>query len=178
MHPKSSNYKLQLYISKTVRLNLFNHMLALFCVKFACDSLIRYLVFRWKSCKGCVWESVKNSSVWESVKISSVCAIKRILVTRTRKWLVTDDSPKCHTCEACRKLKGHDSWDTTGQKWQSCQSIIWRLELATCPSCKWVARTPCFAKKWLFTFLTYPTLNILIPMKYKVLLERILRDKP
>ena len=143
-------------------------MLALFYAKFAYISAIRYLVFRWESCKGCEWESVKNSSV---------CAFKRILVTRTRKWLTTDDSPKCHTCEACRKLKGHDSWDTTGQKWQSCQSIIWRLELATCPSCKWVARTPCFAKKWLFTFLTYPTLNTLIPMKCKVLLERILRDK-
>ena len=54
MHPKSSNYKLQLYISKIVRLNLFNHMLALFRVKFACDSLIRYPVFRWESCKGYV----------------------------------------------------------------------------------------------------------------------------
>ena len=37
-------------------------------------------------------------------------------MTRTCEWLATDDLPKCHTCEACRKLKGHDSWSTTGQK--------------------------------------------------------------
>ena len=79
-----------------------------------------------------------------------------------------------------RQSATHDSlasWGTTGQKGQSCQSIIWRLKLATCPSCKWVARTPCFAEKWLFTFLTYPTINTLIPIKCKVFLERILRNK-
>ena len=46
-----------------VRLNLFNHVLALFRAKFAYNSAIRYPVFMWESCKGCVWESVKNSSV-------------------------------------------------------------------------------------------------------------------
>ena len=65
---------------------------ALFHAKFAYNSEIRYPVFRWESCKGYVWESVKNSSVYE---------IKSILTI--------EDSPKCHTCEACRKLKGHDS---------------------------------------------------------------------
>ena len=82
------------------------------CVSFiSCQiclfSAIRYHVFRWESCKDYVWESVKNSSV---------CAFKRILVTGSHKWLVTVDSPKCHTCEACRKLKGHDNWSTAGQK--------------------------------------------------------------
>ena len=75
-------------------------MLALFHAKFACNSVIRYPVFMWESCKGCVCESVKNSSV---------CGFKSILVTGSRKWLAIDDLPKCHTCEACRKLKGHDS---------------------------------------------------------------------
>ena len=93
-------------IRSFVRLNLFNHVLALFCDKFACISTIRYPVFRWESCKGCVRESVKNLSV---------CAFKTILATRTREWLATDDSPKCHTCEIYRKLKGHNSWSTTGQ---------------------------------------------------------------
>ena len=37
-----------------VRLNLFNHVLALFCAKFACNLEIRYLVFRWDLCKGSV----------------------------------------------------------------------------------------------------------------------------
>ena len=35
-----------------VRLNLFNHVLALFRAKFACNLAIRYLVFRWELCKG------------------------------------------------------------------------------------------------------------------------------
>ena len=37
-----------------VRLNLFNHMLALFRTKFACNLAIRYLVFSWELCKGSV----------------------------------------------------------------------------------------------------------------------------
>ena len=35
-------------------LNLFNHVLALFCVKFACILAIRYLVFKWELYKGCM----------------------------------------------------------------------------------------------------------------------------
>ena len=34
-----------------VRLNLFNHVLALFRAKFACNLTIRYHVFRWDLCK-------------------------------------------------------------------------------------------------------------------------------
>ena len=37
-----------------VRLNLFNHFLALFRVKFAYNLAIRYPVFRWESYKGSV----------------------------------------------------------------------------------------------------------------------------
>ena len=35
-----------------VRLNLFNHVLALFRAKFACNSTIRNPIFRWESCRG------------------------------------------------------------------------------------------------------------------------------
>ena len=38
----------------SVRLNLFNHVLALFCAKFTCDLAIRYPVFRWELCKDSV----------------------------------------------------------------------------------------------------------------------------
>ena len=44
-----------------VRLNLFNHVLALFRAKFACNLTIRYHVFRWDLCKCSVWESVKRT---------------------------------------------------------------------------------------------------------------------
>ena len=39
---------------KNVRLNLINHVLALFHDKFACNTALRNLVFRWESCKGSV----------------------------------------------------------------------------------------------------------------------------
>ena len=38
----------------SVRLNLINHVLALFHDKFACNIALRNLVFRWESCKGSV----------------------------------------------------------------------------------------------------------------------------
>ena len=41
--------------------NLFNHVLALFYAKFACNLAIRYPVFRWELSKGCVCESVKKA---------------------------------------------------------------------------------------------------------------------
>ena len=37
-----------------VRLNLFNHVLALFRAKFTCNLAIRYPVFRLELCKGSV----------------------------------------------------------------------------------------------------------------------------
>ena len=37
-----------------VRLNLFNHVLALFCAKFTCNLAIRYPIFRWELYKGSV----------------------------------------------------------------------------------------------------------------------------
>ena len=90
-----------------VRLNLFNHVLILFYTNFACILAIRYHVFRWELCKDCVWENVKKTQV--------VC-IQRSLAIGSCEWLATSKSPKCHTCEVCRKLKGHDSWSTTGHK--------------------------------------------------------------
>ena len=48
-----------------------------------------------------------------------MCALKGVL----RLDLATGKSPKWHTCEACRELKGHDSWSTIGQKVQS----AWKL---------------------------------------------------
>ena len=38
----------------SVRLNFFNHVLALFHAKFAYNSTIKNPIFRWELCKGCV----------------------------------------------------------------------------------------------------------------------------
>ena len=50
----------------------------------------------------------------------------------SRPDLATGKSPKWHTCEACRELKGHDNWSTTRQNIQSGQAVSSRLNLATC----------------------------------------------
>ena len=51
----------------------------------------------------------------------------------THDWLAIGKSPKWHTCEACRELKGHNNWSTTGQKVQSGLEVILRLKLAIVP---------------------------------------------
>ena len=102
-------------------MNLFNHILALFRTKFVYNSTIRYPVFRWESCKDCVWKNVKNSSVY---------ALKDFFVTGTREWLTTDDSLKCHTCETYRKLKVHDIWSTIGRK-----MAVWPVSYFVTESC-------------------------------------------
>ena len=67
--------------------------LALFCAKFACNSAFRNPVFRWKSCKGSVWESVKKNS--RVCTQEGLCDWISRLASRQR-W---------HTCEACREAK-------------------------------------------------------------------------
>ena len=48
----------------------------------------------------------------------------------------------------------------------------------TCPNRKSESpKSPILQKKWLFIFLTYPTINALIPTKCGELSERILREK-
>ena len=75
------NTYFSLYVN-VVRLNLFNHVLALFCAKFACNSTIRNSVFRWELCKGCVWESE------ELIKCVHSRAFSWLeLTTDSRVWL-------------------------------------------------------------------------------------------
>ena len=77
-----------------VRLNLFNHVLALFRAKFACNLAIRYPVFMWELCKGNVWESVK--------KAQEVCTQEE-----PRDWISRLGSrQRWHMCEACKRAEG------------------------------------------------------------------------
>ena len=62
----------------SVRLNLFNHVLALFHAKFTCNSAIRNPIFSWELCKGCVWDIVK---IWWTV-----CNQRA-----SRNWLASGD---------------------------------------------------------------------------------------
>ena len=97
--------------------------MALFRAKFACNLAISNHVFRWESCKGSMWESVK--------KCSRLCKS-----AGTRDW----DSRLAHGWQAARwctrvkhaeKMNSHANWSTTGQKVQFGNSVCSRLELAT-----------------------------------------------
>ena len=74
---------------------------------------------------------------------------------------------KCHTCEACRKLKGQYSWITVGQKVQSGHSVSWRLELATYLSRESLTKATCFVEKMSFYIPSHTLLYI--PMKCRKL---------
>ena len=58
------------------------------------------------------------------------CAFKGV----SRLDLAIAKFPKYHMCEACKKLKGHDSCSTTGQKVQSGLEVISRLIPVARPS--------------------------------------------
>ena len=75
-----------------VKLNLINHFVDFIPCQFACNSAFRNSVFRWESCKGSVWESVKKSL---RVCTQQGFATGSRLASRQRK----------HTCEACRKVE-------------------------------------------------------------------------
>ena len=81
-----------------------------------------------------------------------MCASRGFL-RLTREWWL---AKMCHTCGACRKLKGQNSWITTRQKVQFSYYVIWRLELVTHLSRELLTNAPYFAKKWFFTFLFIP----------------------
>ena len=102
-----------------VRLKLINHFVGFIPCQFACNSAFRNLVFRWESCKGSVWESVKKSS--------RVCT-QQGLATGSRNWQVGKGGTRVkHVGE----LKSHISWSTTRQNFQSVQVISSWLRLAT-----------------------------------------------
>ena len=73
--------------------------MALFRAKFACILAISNPVIRWESCKGSMWESVKNCS--------SLCK-----EAGTRSWI----SQVAHSCkppEWCTRAKHARSWSVT-----------------------------------------------------------------
>ena len=83
-------------------------LLALFRAKFACNLAFRNLIFRWESCKGSVWESVK--------KCSRLCseAGTRGLISREARSLQTAKS--CTHAEHAGELNSRATWSTTRQK--------------------------------------------------------------
>ena len=121
---KESNFGTQIAkLERGVRLNLINHFVNFISCQFACNLALRNPIFRWESCKGSVWESVKKSSrlctkQWTRDWIS--CLDRSLQVAKGCTWV-----------KHAEELNSHASWSTTGQKVQSGHSVSSRLGLAT-----------------------------------------------
>ena len=83
-------------------------LLALFRAKFACILAISNPVFRWESCKGSKWESVKKCSrLYKDTETHGWI----------RGWLATGSLQSWHTCRVC------------GGAEESCQLLHYRTKV-------------------------------------------------
>ena len=83
--------------------------MTLFRGKFACNLAISNPVFRWKSCKGRVWESVKKCSrLWSEARtLDWISRVARGLQAAKRCTRVKHaEKLNCHA--SCRSLHFHD----------------------------------------------------------------------
>ena len=126
--------------------------MALFHAKFACILVISNPVFRWESCKGSVWESVKNCL--RLCKETETCG----WISRVAHGLQA--ARMLHTCQTCQKLKSRTSYCTTGQKSQAGQAVCSRLELATQPSHEVKSSEHPVWEKLTFHIPSHPTIYI------------------
>ena len=123
--------------------------MALFRAKFACILAISNPVFRWDSCKGSEWDSVK--------KCSRVCK-----KNRDSRLDLTGDS-RLQATKSCTHARHAKSWsimlagalqDKIGQLAVS-RGWISRLSQVARPSYE----PALFWKTWLFTFHSHPSIN-------------------
>ena len=133
--------------------------MVLFRTKFIYILTISYHVFRWESCKGSVWESVK--------KYSSLCK-----VAGTCDWILwvahgLQAARNCTRAKHAKKLKRHASWSTTGQKVHTSLSVSSRLELRAQSSHKAKSPASSVLKNWLFAFQTHTSINT--PHTHKIM---------
>ena len=143
--------------------------MAVFRAKFACILAIRNPVFRWESCKGSVWENVKNCL--------SVC--KEV---GTRGW-ISRVARGCKPPDWSIRAKHARSWSvalaihykTKVPSWPGLLLTAWTRDSTQL----WgqAAKTPCLAKyDFSHSFSPY-YIYTLIPTIQRELLERILREK-
>ena len=108
---------------RSVRLNLINHFVGFIPCQFACNSAFRNPVFRWESCKGSVWESVKKSS-----RVCNLAGPRDLISQLACVWQVAKVGIRV---KHEKELKSHASCCTTGQKSQASQAVSLWLEFAT-----------------------------------------------
>ena len=144
--------------------------MALFRAKFACILAISNHVFSWESCKGSVWESVKN--------YSSVCK-----EAGTHGW-ISRVACSYKLPNWCTHAKHARSWSivpavhykTKVPGWPGCLLGAWTRD--STQSRGQVTKTPYLAKyDFLHSFSPY-YIYTLIPTIQREFPERILREKP
>ena len=119
--------------------------MALFRDKFACILAISNPVFRWESCKGSVWESVKN--------YSSLCK-----EAGTRGW-ISRVAHSYKTPEWCTCAKHARSWNVVPAVHYKTKVPSWpgpfarNLNSRLNPVARSSRQNTLFGKIWLFTFL-------------------------
>ena len=125
-------------------------MLALFRAKFACILAISNPVFRWESCKGNEWESVK--------KCSRLC---KDAETRgwTRGWLATGKPPKlAHVWSMWGSWRVMPAVALQDKSLRLARPLAHGLNSRLSPVTRSSRQTTLFGKNWLFTFLSQPTI--------------------
>ena len=137
-------------MGEIVRLNLINHLVALFRAKFASNLAISNLVFRWESYKGSVWESVK--------KCSTLCS-----EVGTRGWIPEN----AHEWSMQRSWTVMPTVALQDKKSrlaiQLARSLDSRLSQIARPSRQFTL----LWKNWLFAFLSHSSINT--PYTHKIL---------
>ena len=119
--------------------------MALFCAKFACILVISNPVFRWESCKGNVWEIVKNCS-------------KLCKEAGTRDW-ISQVAHDCKPPECCTRAKHARNWRVASavalqdKGPRLAKPFARNLNSRLNPVARSSRQNFLFGKNWLFTFL-------------------------
>ena len=150
-----------------VRLNLINHVLALFHDIFACNIALRNPVFRCESCKGSMWESVK--------KCLRLCS-----EAGTHNWILREarslQAAKSWTrAKHAGELNSHASWNTTGQKSRLAIQLARSLNSRLSHVARSSRQPALFWKIWLFAFHSHTIINT--PHYYNIWVA-IQKEKP
>ena len=109
-------------LSLVARLSRQTILLALFRAKFTCILAISNLVFRWESCKGSEWESVKICS-----RLCKNAETRSLDSRLTRDWQAAKAGTRV---KHAGEMKSHASCSIIGQKSEVDQAVSSQLELA------------------------------------------------
>ena len=126
----------------------------LFRAKFSCILAISNPIFRWESCKGSEWKSVK--------KCSRLCKDAETHGW-TRRWLATGKPPKlAHVWSMQGSWRVIPVVALQDQSPRLARPLAHGLNSRLSPVARPSHQTTPFGKNWLFAFLSHPTIYRLL----------------